>query len=262
MKFVDLEKKDRCLTVWLNRGDKRNAFNADMVTQLIEAYGLAKDDRSISMVALRGRGPTFCAGGDINWMSELASCSFFEREKNAKLIAKLFSVIAQFPKPTLAVVHGQAFGGAVGLAICSDFVLATKSVKFATSEAKLGIVPACLAPHLINRIGWAQTRRMFLWAEVIEANEVLRIGLVDRLVSDSETDVELQKMVLQLALNSNTACLTAKQLLRDLLKVEDTKRKDLSVKYLVDSWSSSDGKEGMRAFLEKRNPQWEGDEDV
>jgi methylglutaconyl-CoA hydratase len=257
MEFIELEKKDSCLTIWLNRVDKRNAFDANMATRLIEAYSLAKDDNNISMVALRGRGPTFCAGGDINWMSDLASCSVLEREKNARLIAKLFGVIARFPKPTLAVVHGHAFGGAVGLTASSDFVLATKGARFATSEGKLGIVPACLAPHLINRIGLAQTRRMFLWAELIDANEALRIGLIDRLVSDSEIDIELKKIVSQLDLTSNFACQTAKQLLVDLMEGEESKREDLSIKCLADSWGSPDGKEGMRAFLEKRKPHWE-----
>ena len=139
---------------------------------------------------------------------------------------------------------------------------ASTSARFATSEAKLGIVPACIAPHLINRIGSAQTQRMFLWAEMIDTNEALRIGLVDRLVSDSEIEVELQRIISQLALTSNAACQTAKQLLVDLMNAEDAEHEDLSVQHLVDSWNSPDGREGMKAFLEKRKPQWKIDGNV
>ena len=259
MNLVEFENTDGVLTIWLNRVDKRNAFDEEMATQIIQGYSRAWDDEDVSVVVLRGRGPIFCAGGDIAWMSDVAGRSLDEREKNAKLIADVFKAIADFPQPTISVVHGYVLGGAVGLMACNDFVLATDTVQIATSEAKLGIVPACLAPHLINRIGGTQTRRMFLWAEMVEAEDALRIGLVDRLVSELEIESELQKLVSQLSLTSSTARQTAKQLLIDLLEVEDSKRMDLSVKCLANSWSSPHGREGMKAFVEKRSPQWDVD---
>lgn len=248
---------DGVATIEINRPEKRNAFDEPIMLELIQAFAEVSGSTQTRMVVLRGAGPVFCAGGDIHWMRSVADSDFEQRHTMAELISKLMNSIYACPLPTIAAVHGAAFGGAVGLLACCDFVHATKSLKWATSEGKLGIIPACIAPFIVERIGRAKTTQLFLHAHQLSAEQGLALGLIDEIHEDvSSMNRRLQDLQEQLLRASPNAQRGAKQFLRNMQGADIASFSSLSATTLANSWASPDGKEGMSAFVDKRSPSW------
>lgn len=248
------------LTVTLQVPDRRNAFDAALVTAMTAAFAAASSNPDVRVVVLRGCGPVFCAGGDIEWMRQCGAGNPVQRHEYAAIIADLFSTVDQCRKPTVAVVQGAAIGGAVGLLAACDIVIAERQAAIGMSEGTLGIVPACAAPVVMAKIGVSHARRLFLTGIRITALEAQSMGLVHQVVpTAADLDAALEATLKQLLTISPEAQRTAKGLLRELQPglVNHTEAvRKLTVDVLCESWASDDGQEGMAAFLEKRPPRW------
>src|SRR6476469_6361607 len=241
----------------LDRADVHNAFDADLIGALTAALrGLAADD-AVRVVVLEGTGASFSAGADLNWMRGMASASEAENRDDALALARLMRTLDELPKPTIARVHGAAFGGGVGLVACCDIAIGAPDAKFGLTESKLGLLPAVISPYVIAAIGARQARRWFATAEIFDAGEALRIGLLHQVVASDQLDAAVQRQIDLLMKAGPVASATAKALVRRVAAggasaSVDGANADLIAKLRV----SPEGQEGLSAFLDKRKPAW------
>lgn len=249
------------LHVILNRPEVRNAFNPDVMDDLAHAFGVEALKDSVKAIVLRGSGSTFCAGGDLNWMKKAVDYTYEENLADTRKLSQMFALMNECPKPVIGAIQGAAIGGGVGLVSVCDIAIASAETQFSLSEVRLGIVPACIGPFVIAKIGASQARRFFMSAERFKAQEAKEIGLIHQVVQDSnELEKSVQsflKMILQCSPN---ALSVAKRLVLDLSWPERRAQFPNYVEYisktLADLRISAEGQEGVRAFLEKRQPSW------
>lgn len=249
------------LTVTLNRPEVRNAFNAEVMDDLAQAFGVEAQKNEVRAVVLKGNGPAFCAGGDLNWMKKAIDFSFDENLKDTRKLARMFSLLNECPKPVVGAIHGAAIGGGVGLVSICDIAIAVENTQFSLSEVRLGIVPACIGPFVIAKIGASFARGLFMSAERFQAEKALAIGLVHQVVPDSDSLNDALERVLENILQCGpNAMAVAKRLVLDLSVPERRSQLPDCLEYvaktLADLRISQEGQEGVRAFLEKRNPSW------
>lgn len=241
-------------TIWLSRPAKRNAIDAKMAVELVEALDAATADDDVSMVILRGEGSTFCAGADLNWMK--ASDLPIESQPG-KLLPKLFKNLFYSPKPLIIIVQGTAMGGALGLIAAGDFVLAADMARFAFSEVKLGLVPATISPFVIRRIGEYKARQLMLRGDVINAAEAKQSGLVDIIMPTSQIEDELNYLVRELEKNGPVAMRACKGMLLHIAEQRlDEQLMAYTAEILEKIRSGNEAREGMKAFIEKRDAVW------
>ncbi len=249
------------LTVALNRPEIRNAFNTDMMDDLHHAFSVDALKKEVRVVVLKGEGTIFCAGGDLNWMKRAADFTYEENLNDTRKLTQMFATLNECPKPVIGAIHGAAIGGGVGLVSICDSVIATSETVFSLSEVRLGIVPACIGPFVISKIGASHARGLFMSAERFGAHRAKEIGLIHQITSDAlslESDIET--LLSSILMCSPNAMAVAKQLVLDLSWPE--RRAQLSdcleyvAKTLSDLRISKEGQEGVRAFLEKRKPSW------
>lgn len=245
-------------TVSLNRPKLHNAFDEVLIAELTECLQTLEAMPEVRIVILRAEGSSFSAGADLNWMQRMAKYSEAENFKDAMNLAALMKTLNFLKKPTLAMVQGAAFGGGVGLVACCDVVVATENASFCLSEVKLGLIPAVISPYVIAAIGERAARRYFLTAERFDVYAAQRLGLVHEVVSDSaalqaKTD-ELIKVLLQ---NSPNAVTAAKDLIYAVsaVKIDDALIAE-TARRIAQIRASQQGKQGLSAFLEKRQPDW------
>jgi len=242
----------------MNRPERHNAFDDALIAELTEALRSMEAEDSIRVVVLSGAGKSFSAGADLHWMKRMAGFSMDENRRDAMGLANLMRTLAHLRKPTLARVHGAAYGGGVGLVACCDIAVASQSATFSLSEAKLGLVPAVISPYVVCAIGERAARRYFLTAERFEAAEAWRLGLVHELVSDHESlDDRVGEIVDALLACGPNAQREAKDLIRAVASrpvtselIQDTAERIAKIR------SSPEGREGVAAFLEKRRAAW------
>lgn len=241
----------------LNRPELHNAFDAMLIAALTGALeSVAKDDR-IRVVVLEGEGTSFSAGADLNWMRGMAAASEEANRDDALALARLMRMLDELPKPTIARVHGAAFGGGVGLVACCDIAIGTPDAKFGLTESKLGLLPAVISPYVIAAIGARQARRWFATAEIFDAAEARRIGLLHDVVDPGALDEAVQRQVDLLLKAGPLAAASAKQLVRRVAAESDGLRADRDNADLIARLRvSPEGQEGLSAFLEKRRPRW------
>lgn len=241
----------------LNRPELHNAFDAMLIAALTGALeSVAKDDR-IRVVVLEGEGTSFSAGADLNWMRGMAAASEEANRDDALALARLMRMLDELPKPTIARVHGAAFGGGVGLVACCDIAIGTPDAKFGLTESKLGLLPAVISPYVIAAIGARQARRWFATAEIFDAAEARRIGLLHDVVDPGALDDAVQRQVDLLLKAGPLAAASAKQLVRRVAAESDGLRADRDNADLIARLRvSPEGQEGLSAFLEKRRPRW------
>jgi methylglutaconyl-CoA hydratase len=252
-----VEKSGGVCRVTLNRPDVRNAFDDALIKRLHEAFVAAGEDQDVRVVVLAGNGPAFCAGADLNWMKRMAGYSREQNVADARALAQMLAALDRLPKPTIARVHGPAFAGGTGLVAACDIAVGTPDAKFCFSEAKLGLSPATISPHVMRAIGVRAARRYFLTAEVFDAAEAHRIGLLTLLVSPAELDAEIQKLLEHLLAGGPEAMKKIKRLIRDVAGralgdalIADTAERIAGIR------ASAEGREGIASFLEKRKPSW------
>lgn len=242
------------MTVSLNRPDVRNALDDALIARLTDVFrGIGDETR---LVVLRGEGKAFCAGGDLAWMQRSIDYTEAENLADAQALGDLFLAIDECPCPVIGQVHGAAFGGGVGLACVCDVVVAAGSTKFCFSEVKLGLSPAVISAFAIRKIGLSQARRYFLTAEVFEADEAKRIGLIHEVCATEELEGRVGEIVSSLMAAGPKAVRQAKALARQVAYFDSQAALDASSKVIASLRVSEEGQEGVRAFLEKRPPSW------
>jgi methylglutaconyl-CoA hydratase len=249
------------LSVVLNRPDVRNAFNEEVMDDLSVAFGEEALKKEVKVVVLRGEGPTFCAGGDLNWMKKAVDFSYEENIQDTRKLAQMFATLNECPKPVIGAVHGAAIGGGVGLVSICDSVIATADTQFSLSEVRLGIVPACIGPFVISKIGASNARGLFMSAERFQSARAKEIGLVHEVVPDLPSlEKSLDRLITQMLQCGPNAMAVAKRLVLDLSWPERRAQFPDCLEYvaktLADLRISKEGQEGVRAFLEKRKPSW------
>jgi methylglutaconyl-CoA hydratase len=233
------------LRITLARPDRRNAFDAELIRELTEAFADVGDARA---VVLAGEGESFCAGADVDWQRSAIDLSYDENVEDALRLYRMLEAIDSCPAPVVARVQGYALGGGSGLVCCTDIAVSTPAAIFGFSEVKLGIVPAVISPFVLPRIGTAAARRFFVTGERFDAETALRIGLVHELAQDLDAAVE--RVAAELLSAGPAAARAAKQLIRDRPGGEEAARLAAGLR------TSPEGQEGLRAFLDKRPAAW------
>ena len=248
MANLRIERDGDVLRVTLARPDRRNAFDAELIAELATAF---VDVGRARAVVLAGEGPSFCAGADVEWMRSSVDLTYDENVADALGLRRMLEAIDGCPAPVICRVQGHALGGGAGLVACSDVVIAAPDAVFAFSEAKLGIVPAVISPFALAKIGPSWARRLFPSGERFGADLALRIGLVHELADDLDAAVE--RVVAELRSAGPRAARAAKRLVIDApLDGLETARR------IAERRTSDEGQEGLRAFLERRRPDWSG----
>lgn len=249
------------LRLRLERPELHNAFDAGLIAGLTGALDAASADPAVRVVVLEGGGASFSAGADLNWMRGMAAAGEAENRDDALALARLMRALDELPKPTIARVHGAAFGGGVGLIACCDIAIGVPEAKFGLTESKLGLLPAVISPYVIAAIGARQARRWFATAEIFDAAEALRIGLLHQLVPAGELDAAVQRQVDLLLKAGPLAAASAKKLVRDVAAQHDRDALDAANAALIARLRiSPEGQEGLSAFLDKRKPDWTTEE--
>jgi methylglutaconyl-CoA hydratase len=245
--------------ITLARPDLHNAFNYDMMREIIDAFASLAASPEVRVIVLAAEGKSFCAGADINWMKRMVGYSFAENVADAIVLAKMLRTIRECPKPVIARVHGAAYGGGVGLVAACDMAVASANATFCLSEVKLGIVPAVISPFVLEKISASAARRYALTAERFDAAEARRIGLVSDVVEQPEQlDVWIEKVVKHLVANGPGAISACKQILSHVAGQQWDDLQSYTTQQIARIRVSPEGQEGLRAFLEKRKPSWAG----
>ena len=251
------ENRNGVAWVTLNRPEVRNAFDDALISSLRKAFDDIGGDPSVRAMVLSGNGPAFCAGADLNWMKRMAGYTYEQNRADAQALADMLAALDRMPKPTIARVHGPAFAGGTGLVAACDIAVGTPEAKFCFSEAKLGLSPATISPHVMRAIGERAARRYFLTAEVFDGKEAERIGLLTCLAEKDFLDKTIEDLLAHLLAGGPEAMKKIKDLIRavagrpvdDALAAETAKR-------IAEIRVSPEGKEGIASFLEKRKPSW------
>lgn len=243
--------------VTLNRPDLHNAFNEVMIAEITEAFVELGEREDVRVIVLAGEGKSFSAGGDINWMRKMVNYTLDENVRDADAMAAMLRAIRECPKPVMARVHGNAYGGGVGLTAACDLAVAVESAVFCLSEVKLGIVPAVISPYVMEKIGPGQMRRYGLTAERFDAAEARRIGLVHEVFpTATEMDRWIEQVCEMLKSNGPKALAAAKRILTEVAGVPWDEVQERTTRTIAELRASPEGQEGLKAFLEKRPPNW------
>jgi methylglutaconyl-CoA hydratase len=241
-----VERDGAVLRVTLAKPERRNAFDAELIRELHDAFSDVADARA---VVLAGDGPSFCAGADVEWQRSAIDLSFDENVEDALRLYRMLAAVDSCPPPVVARIQGHALGGGSGLAACADIVVAAPDASFGFTEVRLGIIPAVISPFVFAKIGGGAARRLFLTGERFDAETALRIGLV-HLVTD-RLDEEVERVVGEILKSGPEATRAAKSLAR-----EQPAGGDELARIAAGLRTGEEGQEGLRAFLERRDPEW------
>lgn len=254
---LELESTGPIATLWMNRPTVHNAFDATLVAELAAACLGLDADPAIRVVILAGRGRSFSAGADLQWMQRAAARDTDANLAEARALARMLRSLAEMKKPTVARIQGAALGGGTGLAAGCDIAVASADAVFATSEVRLGIIPATISPYVLRAIGARQALRYFQTGERIDAARAREIGLVHEVVAPEELDAKVAEIAATLLLGGPQAQAAAKELIRavDHQPVNDNLLEDTAHR-IAHLRAAPEGREGVAAFLEKRLPAW------
>ena len=257
---LSIHRTGAVLRLRLERPELHNAFDAELIARLTAVLDNAAADAAVRVVVLEGSGASFSAGADLNWMRGMAAAGEDANREDSLALARLMRTLDELPKPTIARVHGAAFGGGVGLVACCDIAIGVPEARFGLTESRLGLLPAVISPYVVAAIGPRQARRWFATAEVFDATQALRIGLLHEVVDADALDAAVERQVALLLKAGPIASATAKQLVRDVALQPDRNLLDASNARLIAALRvSPEGQEGLSAFLDKRAPAWATD---
>lgn len=241
----------------LNRPCQANAFNAEVVSQLIHYLDALSANPSVRALIISGNGKHFSAGADVEWMRSMVDKSQQQNQLDAFQLATLLEKLDRFPHPTVAVTQGCAYGGALGLVCCCDMVIAHQNSQFCLSEVKLGLIPATIAPYVIRAIGVRYARRYMLSAEKIDANTACSLGLVHKVTENHELSIEALEWLTPILEHSPQALMEVKKLCQHCYSADiDDALKHYTSELIANIRVSPQGQEGLTAFLNKRSPNW------
>ena len=258
---IELEYAEKGFaTLWLDRPEKNNAFNAEMIRELVLAIDQVQANKNLRFLLLRGRGKHFCAGADLAWMQQSAQLDFNANLNDARELAELMYSLYHLKLPTLAVVQGAAFGGAVGLVACCDMAIGAPDALFSLSEVRIGLAPAVISPFVVKALGERATRRYAMTGERFSGERARELGLLSETYAAAELDDALHGWLDNLMLNSPQAMRASKDLLREAssASVSPALRR-YTENAIARIRVSPEGQEGLNAFLEKRKPRWLGE---
>jgi len=242
--------------VVLARPEVRNAFDDGLIEELTRAFGVCAADPQARVVVLSGDGPSFCAGADVNWMRRAGAYTREENERDAERMARMLRTIDACPKPVVALAHGAAIGGGVGLVAAADIAIAAEGTVFSLAEVKLGILPAVISPYVLRAIGARNARNVFLTGERFDAGEARRIGLVHEVVPAADLEAAGGRKVAALLASGPEAVGAAKRLIEQVSGKSPDDAMALTVRAISERRASAEAREGLSAFLEKRRPSW------
>jgi methylglutaconyl-CoA hydratase len=254
---LNLTVDGRLARVTLARPEVRNAFDDATIVELTAAFRALDADASVRAIVLAANGPAFCAGADLNWMKRMAGYSDAENRSDALSLATMLNTIYTCSKPVIARVQGDAYAGGMGLVAACDIAISADTANYCLSEAKLGLMPATIAPYVIRAMGARAAHRYFVSAERFDAAEALRIGFVHQVVGADQLDASVDAVAASIVANSPNAVRECKQLVVDLAEktIDETLIADTADR-IARIRSSDEGREGVRSFLEKRKPSW------
>ena len=255
-KTVRLETAGYIGRVVFCRPEIHNAFNDQVIDEMTFAFKKLKTDSDVRVVILTGEGKSFCAGADLNWMKRVQEFSYEDNLDEARRLADLFYDIYSFPKPVIGRINGAAIGGGTGFVAVTDIAVAAQSAVFSFSEVKIGVVPACISPYVIKRVGEGHAREFFLTGERLTADRALEAGLINRVVPDDLLDATVMGIVESLLSSGPEAIKVCKELLQRVPTQSVEEFKEYTARVIADLRQSREGQEGMDAFLNKRKPGW------
>lgn len=248
---------DGVVFVTINRPQKKNAFDAATIAALYEAFETLHGADKVRVVFIRGAGGTFSAGADLNWMRDAADWSESDNRDDAMGLAKMLKALHDVPALTVALVEGAAMGGGAGIVAACDMAVAVEGTRFAFSEVKLGLIPATIAPYVIEAVGARRARQLFLTANIFDADYAAHAGLIDMVLPEGSVDEFISMLTDSLSANAPGAMGDAKRLVNDVAGEEiDNRLLEETAKRIARARVSAEGQEGVRAFLDKRAPSW------
>jgi methylglutaconyl-CoA hydratase len=253
---LEVSIRDRVAWVALNRQDVRNAFNEVMIEDLIRVLEKVERDDAVRVLVLTGNGSSFCSGADLNWMKKMKGFTVEENYRDAMRLAELMYNLYSLPKPTIARVNGASIGGSNGLVAACDIVIASHRAEFSLSEVKIGLVPACIGPYLVKRIGEAACRDLFLTGRRISADQAMRLGLANDVVTHENLDARVEEKIGNLLTSGPHALAVAKELLSRVGAMPLAEAKAFTARMIAELRCGDEAQEGMTGFLEKRKPRW------
>lgn len=257
MDTIRIERDERGVaTVWLARMDKHNALSAQMMDELTQAAHALGADASVRVVVLAAEGKTFCAGGDLAWMQEQMASDAATRAAEARRLADMLWALNFLPKPLIGRLHGNAFGGGVGMASVCDVAIGVEGLKMGLTETRLGLIPATIGPYVIARMGEAMARRVFMSGRLFDGAEATRLGLLAKCVVAEDLDAAVEAEVAPYLSCAPGAVAEAKALTQMLGGTVTRAAVDASIKALARRWESPESDEGIGAFFEKRKAAW------
>jgi methylglutaconyl-CoA hydratase len=243
--------------VWLNRPDVRNAFNDGVIAELTDAFRTLGADPELRAIVLGGHGKAFCAGADLSWMRAMAGFDWEHNRADAQGLADMLWTVHSCPLPVVGRIHGDCYAGGVGLAAVCDVLVAADGVNFCLSEARLGLLPATIGPYVVKALGEQASRRYFITAERFDAQRAQALGLVHEVVPADALDAAVAAIVDALVANGPAAVKACKRLVQDVAgRAIDSTLRDETARRIADIRASAEGREGVQAFLNKRDPSW------
>jgi len=243
-------------TLTLNRPDKHNAMNAEMIAELARAAAqLARDDK-VRVVVLKANGKSFCAGGDLSWMREQAEKDRAGRIAEAQALAHMLSALNTLPKPLISRVQGPTYGGGIGLMAVSDIAIAVEGTHFRLTETKLGLIPATIGPYVVRRMGEGFARQVFFTGKGFDAQRALRCALVAKTCTTEDLDRLIEEEVKAVLKCAPGAVAAAKALCRTITGPDPATYMDHTIEALADRWESQEARQGIKAFFAKEKPPW------
>ncbi|MFW6120160.1 MAG: enoyl-CoA hydratase/isomerase family protein [Petrotogales bacterium] len=253
---IEVSIQNDTATIYLSRPEVHNAMNEPLMKELTNCFKELSDDKTIRAIVLTGKGKSFCAGADLNWMKSMVNYSKEENIKDSRLLLDLYETIYTCPKPVIGRINGHAFGGGLGLIAVCDITISIPNLKFAFSEANLGIIPSVISTYIAPRISPADMRRLFITAERFDSTVAHDIGLLDFVVPSEQFDSKVEYYVKEVKSSGPNAIKEVKNLIKNLQRMSIDKYKDFTVEKISELRVSEEGQEGINAFLEKRKPKW------
>lgn len=242
--------------LWLNRPEKHNALNPQMIAELTEAAAMLGKDARVRAIVLGARGKSFCAGGDLEWMREQIDNPPEKRAREAKALADMLKALDTMPKPLVARIQGQAFGGGLGMISVCDSAIAIPGCRFALTETKLGLIPATIGPFVVRRLGEGHARRAFLTGRPFDSQEAMRIGLISALADADDLDEAVAREAGFALECAPGAVARAKALCLDLARTTHADEADYTAQKLAEAWQDPEAKAGISSFFARTPPPW------
>lgn len=244
-------------TLTMNRPELHNAFNDEMILELIKCFKDLTLNEAVRLVVLTGVGKSFCAGADLNWMKRMKDYTYEENLLDSQHLAELFSVINKCKKPTIARMNGAALGGGAGLIACCDYVIAIDTAQVGFTEVRLGLLPAVISPFVIAKIGESHARATFLSGSRFDTLRALRMGLIHQISSFDKLDEDLEVIIKDFLMAAPKASALAKDLIQEVIKAQGIEEaRQYTCEMISKVRSGAEGQEGMSALLEKRKASW------